>query len=93
MERVSRFLHDWRVNVEVSELPPHVDLDVRFSYHIKATWEKNREVVELAKMAEAESRKYVGIWPTYVNIYAEQGRLDFDVSEGVLKGLRLEVTK
>lgn len=44
-------------------------------------------------MAEADSRKYVGIWPTYVNIYAEQGRLDFDVSKGVLNGLRLEVTK
>ena len=31
-------------------------------------------------------------WPTWVNIYAEHGRLDFDVSEGVLRGLRLEVT-
>lgn len=93
MKRVDRFLHDWRVDVEVKKLQPHVCFDSRIEYRIMATWEGSQEVTELAKMAIAESYEYVNIEVSSKSIYPDAGRIDFNVSEVVLKSLGLEVKK
>ena len=87
MKQVYRFLHDWRVDVEVKELPPHVDIDRNIGYRLIATWQKNDEVIELAKKALAEAAKYNNIEATCRKLYFETGRIDFNVSGVVLKEL------
>lgn len=80
-------MHDWRVDVEVKELTPHVDLDRNISYRLIATWQKNDEVIELAKKALTEAAKYRNIEATCIKLYFETGRVDFNVSGFVLKEL------
>ena len=87
MKQVYRFLHDWRVDVEVKELPPHVDLDRNIGYRLIATWQKNDEVIELAKKALAEAAKYHNIEVGCKKLYFETGRIDLNVSGIVLKEL------
>lgn len=87
MKRVDRFLHDWRVDVEVKKLQPHVCFDGRIEYRITATWDKSDELINLAIMAAEEAADYINIRVSYNSIYTNPGRLDFDVSGHVLKEL------